>query len=134
MQSSIRWLAVGFALGAPYTAVLFGGERSLPAGSWGGDKLILEVVADGAEVEFECARGRISKAIKLDRRGDFDLPGTLGAEGRGPVRDGASAATKARYRGHVERDTMTLTVVSGNERMGPYTLTRDRRPILKKCR
>ncbi len=29
---------------------------------------------------------------------------------------------------------MTLTVVGGGgERMGPYTLTRDRRPILRKC-
>jgi len=134
MHSCIRWLAFGFGLGVPASAALSAGDRSPGPGPWGGDTLILEVVADGAEVEFECARGRISKPVKLDRRGDFDLPGTFAAEGHGPVRDGARSDGKTRYKGHVEGGTMTLTVISGDQRMGPYTLTRDRRPILKKCR
>jgi hypothetical protein len=128
MLATILWLALGIALGAPAPA------HDLSPGRWGGDTLILEVLADGANVEFECAIGRIDKPIRLDRRGNFDLPGTVRAEGHGPVRDGADSAAKARYRGHVAGGTMTLTVIAGDQQMGPYTLTRDRRPILKKCR
>jgi hypothetical protein len=134
MPSSIPWLAAAFVLGVPSSAALFAGGRVLEAGPWGGDNVILEVTAEGADVEFECARGRIGKPIELDGQGDFDLPGTLTGEGHGPTRDDAGSDSKARYHGHVAGDTMTLTVIRGEERTGPYTLTRDRRPILKKCR
>ena len=127
-------LAPHLALFTVTAVTVFAGDRALAAGPWGGDTVIFEVVADGADVEFECARGRIDKAITLDGKGDFDLPGTFGAEGRGPARDGDGAAANARYRGHVEGDTMALDVTVGDRRMGPFTLTRDRRPFLKKCR
>jgi hypothetical protein len=119
-----------FAASAPVLAA----GRALAPGPWGGEKVILEVVAEGADVEFECARGRIGAPIELDGNGDFDLPGSFGAESRGPTRDRAGAATETRYRGHVEGDTMTLTVSVDGKQMGPYTLTRERRPILKKCK
>ena len=134
MQSCFGWLGFGLVLASPALAALVASEGALGRGVWGGDQLILEVVADGADLEFECARGRITKAVKLDRKGDFDLPGTFSPEGHGPVRDDAGPAAQARYRGHVEGETLTLTVTRGEERMGPFTLTRDRRPILKKCR
>jgi hypothetical protein len=118
----------------PAAGAVFASDRTLAAGPWGGEKVIFEVVADGADLEFECARGRISKPIKLDGNGDFDLPGTFGAEGRGPSRDDASSAAEARYKGHVQGDTMTLNVTIGDRKMGPFTLTRGRQPFLKKCR
>ena len=40
----------------------------------------------------------------------------------------------ARYSGHVEGDTMTLTIVKAKEKIGAFALTRDRHPVLKKCR
>ena len=134
MRFSSRWLVFGLVLAGAAPGTLSAAIRMPNPGPWGADTVILEIVAGGADVEFECARGRISKPIVLDRRGDFDLPGTFTAEGHGPIRDGAGSAGKARYRGHVEGETLTLTVVVGDERMGPYTLTRGRRPILKKCR
>lgn len=133
MRFSSRWLVFALVVAGPASAALSAAGRAPAPGAWGGDTLVLEIASDGADVEFECARGRIGKPIKLDRRGDFDLPGTFSVEGHGPIRDGASSAGKARYRGHVEGDTLTLTVVVGSERMGPYTLTRGRRPVLKKC-
>jgi hypothetical protein len=134
MPRPTRRLAPPLALFAVAAVTVFAADRTLAAGPWGGDTVIFEVVADGADVEFECARGRIDKAITLDGKGDFDLPGTFGAEGRGPARDGDRAAANARYRGHVEGDTMALDVTVGDRQMGPFTLTRDRRPVLKKCR
>ena len=133
MRCSSGWLVFGLVVAGPASAALSAAGRTPAPGAWGGDTLILEIASDGADVEFECARGRIGKPITLDRRGDFDLPGTFAAEGHGPIREGAGSAGKARYRGHVAGDTLTLTVVVGDERMGPYTLTRGRRPILKKC-
>lgn len=134
MLRSIGRLAPPLALFAVAAVTVFAADRTLAAGAWGGDTVIFEVVADGADLEFECARGRIDKAITLDGKGDFDLPGTFGAEGRGPARDGDRAAANARYRGHVEGETMSLEVTVGDRQMGPFTLTRDRRPFLKKCR
>jgi hypothetical protein len=131
MHSFNRWLIMGFALAVPSSAVLAG--EVLGPGPWGGEKVIVEVAADGAEVEFECAHGRIAKRIELDGHGDFDLPGTFAPESHGPTRDEDKAAG-ARYRGHVEGETMTLTVSRGDARIGPYTLTRGERPALKKCR
>jgi hypothetical protein len=130
---STPWLASCLALALP-AAALFAAGRSPASGHWGGDTLVVEVGADGADVEFECATGRISGPIKLDRQGDFDLPGSFVVEGHGPVRDGPKAAPKVRYQGHVDGDTMTITVLRGNDRLGPYTVTRGRQTFLKKCR
>jgi len=103
-------------------------------GTWGGERVIIKVTEAGADLEFECARGRINQAIRPDQHGDFDLPGSLTPEGRGPTRDGGDNANQVRYQGHLQDKTMTLTVVSGDEKLGPYTLTRDSEPILRKCR
>jgi hypothetical protein len=128
----MRLLVQGLAL-ALLSAAAGAAGRKVDPGPWGGDRVILEVVADGANLEFECAGGHITGALELDADGDFDLPGTLSPESPGPTRDGDSGRS-ARYHGHVEGDHMTLTVTAGDETMGPYALTRDRRPILKKCR
>src|SRR5262245_23188083 len=133
MRSCFGRLTLGLALASPPAAAAAVSDTAMARGVWGGDQLIVEIVADGADVEFECARGRITKSVKLDARGDFDLPGTFTPQTPGPTRDDAAGAP-ARYRGHVEGDTLTLTVTQGSAKLGPYTLTRDRRPILKKCR
>jgi hypothetical protein len=134
MKSPIHWLVLGFALAACSARALVTGGQTLRPGPWGGDQVALEVAAAGAVLEFECAEGKITESFKLDDRGDFDLPGTFIAQGPGPSRDGDSSASPARYKGQVRGDTMTLTVFRGDQQLGPYTLTRDRRPILKKCR
>ncbi len=56
-----------------------------------------------------------------------------GIDCRRPTRDD-DTATAARYRGHVEGDTMTFTVSRGDEQIGTYTLARGAEPALKKCR
>lgn len=103
-------------------------------GTWGGERVIMKVNDGGAELEFECATGRISQAIQLDSHGDFELPGSFTPEGHGPVRGDGNNVNQVKYQGHVQDKTMTLTVIAGDEKLGPYSLSRDSEPILKKCR
>jgi hypothetical protein len=85
-------------------------ENRVAEGTWGGNHLRLRVTAMGGEVEFDCAHGEISEALKLDAEGRFDIAGTLTREG-GPIRsDAPRAGRAARYVGRVEGQTMTLNV------------------------
>jgi len=109
--------------------------RAVATGAWGGEHILLEVSEKGAEAEFDCAGGQITQPITLDKHGDFDVAGTFTPEHGGPVRRDVDApAAPARYSGHVDGHTMSLTVTLGKEKVGFFTLTRGSHPILKKCR
>ena len=123
-----------FALVAVAFACASSSSSQLKNGVWGGDDVIVNVDSGGAEIEFACAHGRITKPLTLDGKGNFDLPGTFSAESHGPVRDDNSTTSNVRYRGHVEGDTMTLTIVQDKRELGPYVLTRGSQRILRKCR
>ena len=111
------------------------GSGTLPAGTWGGEHVLLEVSSKGAELEFDCARGEIPSPIKLDSRRRFDVRGTFSPEHGGPVlRDEKTPMAQARYSGHISGDVMSLTVTSGTEKQGPFTLVRGQQPKLRKCR
>src|SRR6266567_2743894 len=104
--------------GAPFTEV-----SMLANGIWGGEHVILNVSKSGAEVEFDCAHGQITQAIALDKHGDFKATGTFTPEHSGPVRrDEDTPPTPATYAGHVEGDSMNLTVTLGKENIGSFTL------------
>ncbi len=112
-----------------------GGERrTLPAGTWGGDHIRLEVTTEGAAVELDCAHGAISGPIQVDGKGRFDAAGTFVREHGGPVREGEEDSQPARYTGRVQGGTMTLTItVADGATHGPYELNRGRTPRLTKC-
>jgi hypothetical protein len=63
------------------SVLLRAGTRAAPdasavaTGAWGGEHIILEVSENGAEVEFDCARGQVTQPITLDKHGDFDVAG-----------------------------------------------------------
>jgi hypothetical protein len=105
----------------------------LATGVWGGDHVILQVNSGGAELEFECATGRITESIHPDSHGDFDVPGEFHPQSHGPTRDDAPAAQNIHYKGRVEGNTMTFTIVKQGETLGTYTVTRGEHPALKKC-
>jgi len=110
---------------------------SVATGAWGGQHITLEVSEKGAEVELDCAHGEVTQPITLDGHGDFDVAGTFSPEHGGPVRrDENTEPASARYLGHVEGDTMRLTVTVGKEKekVGDFTLTRGARPNITKCR
>jgi len=111
------------------------GGRTLPSGTWGGEHVSLEVSNRGAMLEFDCAHGEITRPIKPDAHGRFNVPGTFTMEHGGPVRrDEKPSSAPARYSGQITGDTITLTVTRGKEKLGTYTLKRGEAPKLMKCR
>jgi hypothetical protein len=111
------------------------GAGFVTAGTWGGEHLILEVSGKGAEAEFDCARGEVTQPLRLDGRDDFDVAGTFTPEHGGPVlRNENAQSAAARYLGHVDGDTMTLTISLGGKRVGVFALRRGSHPMLRKWR
>jgi hypothetical protein len=111
--------------------------RAVRTGAWGGEHISLEVTDGGATAEFDCGRAVIPHALKLDRRGRFDVGGTYHEERGGPVRQGAQdAAHPARFAGRVRGGEMRLTVTLTDEKeiIGSFTLVHGREPSLVKCR
>lgn len=109
---------------------------NVQTGMWGGDHIAVEVTATGATVEFDCAHGTIDSVLTLDGNGRFDLAGTFTPEHPGPIRDDAPSETRAaRYRGSLKDATLTLviTLTSTKDEL-TFTLTRDGRPRVFKCR
>src|SRR5438132_1214300 len=110
-------------------------QTIVESGTWGGAGLSMEVSSKGADVEFDCAHGRIEGTIALGKDGRFDVKGTFAPEHGGPIlRDEDGAAYAARYKGRVAGDTMTVTVLQGATKIGPFRVKRGARPILRKCR
>lgn len=102
-------------------------------GAWGGEHVVMQVTAQGATVEWDCASAHIPQPLVTDSAGAFQTEGTYRREG-GPVRED-DPGEAARFRGTVSGDRMTLTVTltgSGHE-LGTFTLTRGRTPRLFKC-
>jgi hypothetical protein len=107
----------------------------VPPGEWGGQHVRLTVQDAGGTVEFDCAHGRLRGPWTLDPQGRFDVPGTLVAEG-GPTRkDAVGEGRPARYRGETNGDRMSLELMlEGGESAGSFTLVRNGRARLVKCR
>lgn len=96
----------------------------------------LEVTAGGANVDFDCAHGEITQKIIPGRDGKFAVNGTYSEEHGGPVREGEDSSQPATYRGAIEGETMTLTImVSGSDKpVGTFTLTRGQAGRIMKCK
>ncbi len=93
----------------------------IPAGVWAGSDARAAVATAGGTFAFHCAAGSAPAPLKLDRDGDFDLPGTYELQaGPEPYRQQA-----ARFRGRVRGRSMTLEVRldDGSRVQGPVELT-----------
>ncbi|MEJ7577755.1 MAG: hypothetical protein WKF74_12220 [Pyrinomonadaceae bacterium] len=105
-------------------------------GIWGGQHVSMEVTADGATIEYDCAHGAINEPLVVDRNGKFDVKGTFEIERPGPQRAGqASEARPARYSGTIDGKKMTLnvTLTDKNESAGTFTLSHGVMPQIVKC-
>ena len=113
-----------------------GEARRIVSGLWGGDHVRMMVSDMGARLEYDCAVGTIDQPIVLDASGRFTAKGSYTPERGGPSRDGSTAVARARYVGRVGGDTMKLTVTleTGKEPVGVFTLKRGDDVLLTKCR
>lgn len=113
-----------------------GAAGGSPIGEWGGDHIALTIADGGADIETDCAHGRIDVPFTIDATGGFALSGVWTAEHGGPVRQGETEpAQAARYSGKIEGAVMTLLIEieTSSARLGPFTLQKDRAPNLLKC-
>src|SRR5213593_126833 len=106
------------------------------SGTWGGPHISMEVTETGAEIEYDCAHGRITEKIVPDRNGNFEVKGIHVREHPGPVREGEDNEQPASYRGSIHDDTMTLTVTltGKNETLGTFTLEHGSSGRVRKCK
>ena len=105
-------------------------------GSWGGPHIGLVVTAGGAELEYDCAHGRITEPLRTDSEGEFVAAGVHVREHGGPVRDGEPADEHpARYVGRVRGTAMTLRVelTDTASTIGSFELERGADPGVLKC-
>lgn len=104
-------------------------------GTWGGDHIAMEVTDEGAQLEFDCANGRITEKIAPDADGKFEAEGVYTRERPGPTRMGEDNEQPATYRGSIKDKTMTLTIelTRTHETVGTFTLTQGSTGRIRKC-
>jgi hypothetical protein len=110
-------------------------QQRLPSGLWGGQHASMEVTDAGAQLEFDCAHGRIDQAISLES-GRFDVKGTYSPERPGPRREDDNTARTVRYVGEVDGKKMKLTINGtdgSSDAIASFTLEHGRTPTIRKC-
>ena len=108
----------------------------LVTGDWGGQHLGLVATSAGADLEYDCATGRITQPIQPNSSGRFSVLGEHYPGHGGPIRiDEAQVQRPARFDGVIRGDTMTLTVTltDTEESLGSFTLRYGRSPFVFKC-
>lgn len=113
------------------------GERPLSTGLWGGEHIRLTVTEIAADVEYDCAFGKINGPLLLDEEGNFEARGTHVIELGGPRGRDVVAPTPqpAQFHGWTDGSQMRLTVTlpDSGRQLGPFSLGLGRRPELDKC-
>ena len=112
-------------------------KKGLPMGLWGGQHISMEVTAQGATIEYDCAHATISQRITLDGRGRFEVPGMQIPEHGGPVRQNEqSTGSPVRFAGQVNGKRLKLSVRSNvtKELVGIFTLVYGSEAKLMKCK
>jgi len=100
-------------------------DAFVPLGTWGGDHALLTVTAASSAIEFDCAHGTLQAPLALTH-GEFDVAGEFIQEHGGPIREGEQVVRRpARYRGTIDKQTMTLRVALTDtpQDLGTFTLT-----------
>jgi hypothetical protein len=108
------------------------GDPDVPvaAGTWGSGEAAVTVTANGVHLEFPCASGDITQALLTDSNGDFSVEGVYTRQS-GPGLNPQAA----RYSGHIDNQTMTLSVTLSqtNQAIGSFTLKLGTPASFAKC-
>ncbi len=103
-------------------------------GTWGGTHVQMIVTADGAALEFDCAKGTISEPLALDASSRFQVKGTFQPQHGGPIKKGESSPTfDTVYSGVIEGDTLQLEFKDSQGSLQKFTLTRGQPGKLRRC-
>lgn len=108
--------------------------RSVPAGVWGGQSLNLEVTAQGATLQFDCATGKILEPLAPDASGKFRAAGKFQTEGGPARRDQTSSGQDVIFSGVLDGDTMKIEFTLPNDTSPQkFTLVRGQTGHLHRC-
>jgi hypothetical protein len=108
----------------------------VPGDFFGGEGVLLNIRDFGADLEWDCAAGRIKEAFETAGDGSFDLEGTHTSGVGGPIReDDPPRAEAARYTGRLSGSRMTLTVElpESGVTLGPHELRYREEAVLRRC-
>jgi hypothetical protein len=111
--------------------------QRVASGLWGGEHIRIDVGANSAMIEYDCAHGTIAGPLLLDSRGRFILHGTHSREHGGPIRSDETANQRAAiYTGSIRGGRMTLTVkmTGTKETVGTFSLTHGGEGRIFKCK
>jgi hypothetical protein len=107
-----------------------------PGDFFGGEGVLLTIRELGADLEWDCAAGRIEDAFETAADGSFDLQGTHTPGPGGPIReDDQPEAETARYTGRLSGSRMTLSVELPERgvTLGPHELRYREEAVLRRC-
>ncbi len=131
-----RWNTILLALAG---ASLMAGAADAPppglTGNWGGNQARLALTETGGRLDLGCGTAAIDAPIRPDAAGKFSTTARYEEFTGGPTRaDEAPATTPAHVMGHVDGDTLHLSIHrQGAKAADDYTLQRGRRVKLIRC-
>lgn len=109
--------------------------KRIATGVWGGQHINIQVGARSAEIEYDCASGRIDGPLTVDADGNFSLRGIHRMERGGPIRAGESPREHpATYSGSIKGNVMTLTMKVEGLDPDTFTLEKGKPGELFKCK
>lgn len=108
---------------------------AVPAGTWGGQDMIVNVEPGGVTIQYPCADGRIEQVPRMDAQGNFTANGVHIPQRGGPIRVDAKSGQRARYEGKISGNTMMLkvTLTESKEVLGDFTLEYGKTPRMTRC-
>lgn len=108
---------------------------SLLTGEWGGLQVRLLLTETGGRLDLSCASASLDTPIRLDAAGRFGAKGRYESFSGGPtLEDVPPATTAAHFDGHVEGNTMHISIRREGEKTAErYILERGRRVKLIRC-
>ena len=112
-----------------------GNGTALKAGQWGSTGISMTVTADGATIEFDCARAKITGPITVDASGQFSATGIYVQEHGGPVYVGDDQGRPALFTGTTDgtKLSLTITYTDDNSNVGSWTVTFGTQGRIVKC-
>ena len=104
------------------------------SGTFGGDRIRLDLTGTGARIQVDCFQGRVDAPIVPDRSGRFAIAVTFAAL-RGVALDGEEKRATSQVTGRAEKDVLQVTIgPEGSEPAGTFTARRNGKPKLPNCK
>lgn len=108
---------------------------AVPAGTWGGEGILLDIGESSSSLQFGCAEASITERLMRDSNGNFSAAGTFTRRTPGPTRIEGDASQKASFVGRISGSSMTMKIMlsASGESVGEYSLELNRKVRLQRC-